>query len=115
MLASGLARGAHGAYSNVACLSPAGAQRWSDECAASSVLALRTEERIRGFWEAHVAPLITKHGLPNMAADKAAAVAGGWLPGLSPRLRWPYQGSTPEMIAHLARAARKELPEWFEA
>ena len=33
LLAEGIARGAHGAYSNVACLSPAGAQRWYDGCA----------------------------------------------------------------------------------
>jgi dihydrodipicolinate synthase/N-acetylneuraminate lyase len=113
MLASGLARGAHGAYSNVACLSPAGAQRWYEECAASRIAGRRSEERIRGFWEANVAPLITRHGLPNMAADKAAAVAGGWLPGLSPRLRWPYRGATPEMIAQIAHAARVALPEFF--
>jgi dihydrodipicolinate synthase/N-acetylneuraminate lyase len=114
-LATGMVRGAHGAYSNVACLSPAGAQRWADECRANPAAGLRSEARIRGFWEANVAPLITTHGLPNMAADKAAAVAGGWLPGLSPRLRWPYRGATPEMITELARAARAELPEWFEA
>ena len=113
MLASGLARGAHGAYSNVACLSPAGAQRWYEECVAHREAGLKSEERIRGFWEANVAPLITQHGLPNMAADKAAAVAGGWLPGLSPRLRWPYRSATPEMIAHLAQAARIALPEFF--
>lgn len=114
-LASGMARGAHGAYSNVACLSPAGAQRWADECRGSREAGLRSERRIQKFWEAHVAPLIAVHGLPNMAADKAAAVAGGWLPGLNARLRWPYRGATPDMVAQLVRAARRELPEWFEA
>lgn len=112
-LASGLARGAHGAYSNVACLSPAGAQRWSDLCRRDPAAGLEQEKKIQKFWLGQVAPLITVHGLPNMAADKAAAVAGGWLPGLSPRLRWPYRGASPEMVAQIAREARAQLPEFF--
>lgn len=114
-LATGLARGAHGAYSNVACLSPAGAQRWSDLCRADPVAGLALERRIQAFWLAHVAPLITEFNLPNMAADKAAAVAGGWLPGLHPRLRWPYRSATPEQCAALRRAAEGMLPELFAA
>lgn len=112
-LASGLARGAHGAYSNVACLSPAGAQRWSDLCRRDPAAGLEQEKKIQKFWLGQVAPLITMHGLPNMAADKAAAVAGGWLPGLSPRLRWPYRGASPEMVAQIAREARVQLLEFF--
>lgn len=112
-LASGLARGAHGAYSNVACLSPAGAQQWSDLCRRDPAAGLARERRIQAFWLGHVAPLITAHGLPNMAADKAAAAAGGWLPGLSPCLRWPYRCASPEMVARIAAAARAEVPEFF--
>jgi 4-hydroxy-tetrahydrodipicolinate synthase len=112
-LASGLARGAHGAYSNVACLSPAGAQRWYDLSRADPAAGARMEIRIRAFWEGNIAPLITKHQLSNMAADKAAAAAGGWLPGFFPRLRWPYRGATAEMVAHIAWIARAELPEFF--
>lgn len=113
VLASGLARGAHGAYSNVACLSPAGAQRWYELCLRDPAAGLAWERRILPFWQAHVAPLITAHGLANMAADKAAAAAGAWLPGLSPRLRWPYRGATPGMVAAIASAARATFPEWF--
>ena len=112
-LATGLARGAHGAYSNVACLSPAGAQHWSDLCRADPAAGLAFERRIQTFWSAHVAPLITALHLPNMAADKAAAVAGGWLPGLHPRLRWPYRSATPEHCRDLHRAALAALPEFF--
>lgn len=112
-LASGLARGAHGAYSNVACLSPAGAQRWYDLCKRDPFAGMQQENRIRGFWEANIAPLITQHGLANMAADKAAAAAGGWLPGFLPRLRWPYRGASPEMVAQITRAARAKVPELF--
>ncbi len=110
-LASGLARGAHGAYSNVACLSPAGAQRWYDLCRRDPMAGLAWEKKIQSFWLSHVAPLITTHGLPNMAADKAAAVAGGWLAGLNPRLRWPYRSASPEQIQNMAAAARCEVPE----
>jgi dihydrodipicolinate synthase/N-acetylneuraminate lyase len=112
-LASGITRGAQGAYSNVACLSPRGAQRWAELCRREPAAGRAWEERILKFWLGHVAPLITQHGLPNMAADKAAAVAGGWLEGLSPRLRWPYRCATPEMVAAIATAARREVPELF--
>ncbi|MCX6950800.1 MAG: dihydrodipicolinate synthase family protein, partial [Verrucomicrobia bacterium] len=76
---------------------------------------LRWQERILPFWQRNVAPLITEHGLANMAADKAAAVAGGWLPGLTPRLRWPYRSASPELVGRIATAARAELPEFFTA
>jgi dihydrodipicolinate synthase/N-acetylneuraminate lyase len=114
-LATGLARGAHGAYSNVACLSPAGAQRWCELCRADPAAGLAFERRVQAFWLGHVAPLITELGLPNMAADKAAAVAGGWLPGLQPRLRWPYRSASPEQCLGLRRAAEIALPEFFPA
>ena len=110
-LASGLARGAHGAYSNVACLSPAGAQRWYELCRRDLAAGAAWERKIQAFWLGHVAPLITVEGLANMAADKAAAAAGGWLPGLSPRLRWPYRGATDAMVRALATAARAEVPD----
>jgi 4-hydroxy-tetrahydrodipicolinate synthase len=110
-LASGLARGAHGAYSNVACLSPAGAQRWYELCRQDPTAGLAWERRIQAFWLGHVAPLITVEGLANMAADKAAAAAGGWLPGFSARLRWPYRGATEARVQALAAAARAEVPD----
>lgn len=113
-LADGIRHGAHGAYSNVACLSPAGAQHWYELCKHDPAQAQRWQTKILSFWQAHVAPLITQHGLANFAADKAAAVAGGWLPGFGARLRWPYQSATPEMIDRIARAARAEVPELFQ-
>jgi dihydrodipicolinate synthase/N-acetylneuraminate lyase len=110
-LASGLARGAHGAYSNVACLSPAGAQRWYDLCRADPAAGRALEARIQAFWSEHIVPLITQHQLPNMAADKASAVAGDWLPGFPPRLRWPYRSATVEMCASIGKAARQTLAD----
>lgn len=114
LLAEGLARGAHGAYSNVACLSPGGAQRWYDLCMRDPEAGRALGRRIGEFWQANVAPFITRDGLANMAADKAAAVAGGWLPGLSPRLRWPYRSATVEQARALGETARRMVPELFE-
>lgn len=113
LLAAGLAQGAHGAYSNVACLSPIGAQRWYELCRRDPSASAEAGLRIRAFWEANIAPLITQHGLANMAADKAAAAAGGWLPGFSPRLRWPYRGADEATVRAIGRAARTALPEFF--
>jgi len=113
LLATGIARGAHGAYSNVACLSPAGAQRWYELCQRDPSAGVMMQEKILSFWQATVVPLITVHGLSNPAAAKAAAAAGGWLPGFNARLRWPYRGATEEMIRAIASAARAELPEFF--
>ncbi len=115
LLATGLARGAHGAYSNVACLSPAGAQRWYELCVRDPAAGVRQQDKILPFWQRHIAPLITEHGLANMAADKAAATAGGWLPAFTPRLRWPYRGASDEAVQRIAAAARAELPEFFQA
>lgn len=114
LLASGLARGARGAYSNVACLNPLGAQRWYELCLRDPAAGLRRQENIRAFWMAHISPLITAHGLSPMAADKSAACAGGWLPGLTPRLRWPYRGADESMVQRIAEAARREVPELLE-
>ena len=112
-LDEGLCRGGRGAYSNVACLSPSGAQRWYELCLRDAEEGMSLGGRIRAFWLANVAPLITRDGLSNMAADKAAAVAGGWLPGITTRLRWPYQGATAEQARQIGIVARRELPELF--
>jgi dihydrodipicolinate synthase/N-acetylneuraminate lyase len=114
LLASGLARGARGSFSNVACLSPRGAQQWYELCLREPAEGQKWEQRISRFWLECVAPLVTENGLSNVAADKAAAVAGGWLPGLSPRLRWPYRGASDELVRSLAASARARLPEWFD-
>ena len=110
----GLARGAQGAYSNVACLSPKFALDWYDLCLRDPAAGDALGQRIAAFWKAHIVPVITQHRLSNMAADKAAAVAGGWLPGFSPRLRWPYGFITEELGEKIGKAARAELPEAFD-
>ncbi len=113
LLHVGLGHGAHGAYSNVACLSPKFAQRWYELCVSDPAAGAALGRRIAAFWAANIAPVITRHGLSNMAADKTAAVAGGWLPGLTARLRWPYGFTPDELVKKIGGAARAELPEAF--
>ncbi|MES2691969.1 MAG: dihydrodipicolinate synthase family protein [Verrucomicrobiota bacterium] len=113
LLADGLRRGGRGAYSNVACLSPGGAQRWYDLCIQSPDAGRALGQRIATWWGANIAPLITRDGLANFAADKAAAVAGGWLPGFTTRLRWPYRSAEMDVARRIGEAARRELPELF--
>ena len=112
-LATGLSRGAHGAYSNMACLNPASAQRWYRLCCSDPRSGLETEVRINRFITETVLPVIKAKQLSNMAADKALGAAGGWLPGLSTRLRWPYTSATAEDAAHFRAAARALIPEFF--
>ncbi len=57
--------------------------------------------------------MVVRDGLSNAAVDKAAAVAGGWLPGLSTRLRWPYRSAPESGVKALAFSAREEPPELF--
>jgi 4-hydroxy-tetrahydrodipicolinate synthase len=112
-LANGLRRGAHGAYSNMASLSPAGAQAWYDLCRINLPEGLKLQQKITHFFSAHVAPLITDRKFPNVAADKLLAVAGGWLPGLTQKVRWPYATVHDDDIARVGAAARSALPEFF--
>ena len=112
-LATGLSQGAQGAYSNVACLSPRGAQRWYELCLSSPEEGLLLGLRIERFFSQEVLPFITVKRFPNMAADKGMAVAGGWLPGLTTRLRWPYEGISKDDAARIGVAAREDLPELF--
>ncbi|AWI08351.1 dihydrodipicolinate synthase family protein [Ereboglobus luteus] len=109
----GLARGAHGAYSNVACLSPKFAQSWYELCVSDPMAGSALGARVMKFWEENIAPVITKYGRSNMAADKTAAVAGNWLPTMTTRLRWPYKSMPDDMAWEIGKVARSVLPEAF--
>jgi dihydrodipicolinate synthase/N-acetylneuraminate lyase len=110
MIATGRRAGAWGSYSNVACLSPAGAVRWWNLIEADPDAALALERRIQSFLADHVLPLRAKRGLSDAALDKAMAAAGGWGP-VGPDLLWPYRGATADEVAAIAAALRRELPE----
>lgn len=112
-LATGLANGAHGAYSNVACLEPAGAKRWNELMHRDPARGLEMEARIRRFMDEQVVPFRAEHGFSNAALDKLLAAAGGWC-AIGTRLRWPYRWIAESEALRLGRVARRMLPELFE-
>jgi dihydrodipicolinate synthase/N-acetylneuraminate lyase len=111
-LASGIIHGgAHGAYSNVACLSPSGAVRWNRQIYDDPCAALALERRIQDFLTAHVLPFRAQ-GISNPGLDKLLAAAGGWS-STGTRLRWPYSWIPEEEAVRLSALARRDLPELF--
>jgi dihydrodipicolinate synthase/N-acetylneuraminate lyase len=112
-LASGVRRGAMGAYSNMACLHPLGNQRWYDLISSDPEKALAIEGRIQSFMDQYISPYLSK-GYPNHACDKCMAVAGGWLPGLTTKLRFPYSFIPQEDALDIGKIAKQNIPEFFE-
>jgi dihydrodipicolinate synthase/N-acetylneuraminate lyase len=110
-LASGYACGAAGAYSNVACLSPAGAARWYAQITTDLPAALAFEQRLRGFLDAHIGPL-ARAGYCDPALDKTLAAIGGWAP-TGTRVRWPHRSVPEESIPAMRLAAEAAVPELF--
>lgn len=109
-LASGIRQGAHGAYSNVACLHPKVAQDWFNQMQLDLEAALEMEKRIQHFMNEHVVPFLHK-GYSNMAVDKMMAAAVGWAP-ISPRLRWPYRGVSEADCKQIYHVLEDVLPEF---
>ena len=113
-LATHYGRGAHGSYSNVACLHPGVAQRWYEQMETDLGAALDVERRIQRFMNEEILPFITVGGYSHQAVDKLLAAIGAWA-DVGPRLRWPYR-SIPEAEADRLRPiARRLLPEFFES
>jgi dihydrodipicolinate synthase/N-acetylneuraminate lyase len=114
-LATGMRHGvAAGAFSNVACLSPAGAQAWTDRMASDLDAALDLERRICRFMDQHVVPFRSRHGYSNAALDKLLAAIGGWGP-VGTRLRRPYRWIDEAEALRLRPMARSMMPELFAA
>ncbi len=111
-LASGIQQGAHGAYSNVACLHPGAAQRWYEQMHRDRDAALELESRIRSFMEQCIVPYITEQHYSHQAADRFLAMVGGWC-DIGSRLRWPYHWIPEEDIEPIRPTAQRMLPEFF--
>jgi len=111
LLASGVKRGAQGAYSNVACLNPAVAQRWTDQMTHDLPAALEVEVRLKKFMSEHIAPFITEQGYCNAACDRFMACLGGWA-DVGWRMRWPYRSIPQEEAERLRPVMRELLPEF---
>lgn len=112
-LATGIASGAAGSYSNLACLTPRGSVRWNNLIHDDLPRALLLEKDIQRFMTEQVLPFRAAHGRSNMALDKLLASVGGWSSaGL--RLRWPYLGISEEEALPLRRIARDQISFLFE-
>jgi dihydrodipicolinate synthase/N-acetylneuraminate lyase len=108
-LATGIREGvAAGAFSNVACLSPRGAQRWTDLMQTDIDAAIETEQRICKFMDEHIVPFRQKSGYSNAALDKLLCAIGNWGP-VSTRLRFPYRWIGEDEAECLRTVAKQEL------
>jgi len=110
-LATGVQRGAHGSYSNVACLHPAAAQRWAEQMQTDMESALELEQRLRRFIKDEIEPFITESGYCNAACDRLMAMIGGWT-DVGPRLRWPYRSIDATEAERLRPKAKSLIPEF---
>jgi dihydrodipicolinate synthase/N-acetylneuraminate lyase len=102
---------ASGAYSNVACLSPAGAQWWWQLMQTDIDQALEIQQRILQFFDQCIVPF-KQAGYSNPALDKFLAAIGGW-GTVGTRLRWPYRSIAETEVAGARKIARTILPEFF--
>lgn len=101
-----------GAFSNVACLHPRGAQAWTELMHRDLDAALDIESRICAFMDNHIVPFRRDRGYSNAALDKLLAVIGDWGP-VTTRLRWPYRFIDEQEAASLRDRARMIIPELF--
>jgi dihydrodipicolinate synthase/N-acetylneuraminate lyase len=112
LLASGVQRGAHGAYSNVATLNPRAAQCWTEQMQTDMAGALELERRLRQFMDGYIAPFITEQRYCNAACDRFMALLGGWA-DVGGHMRWPYRSIPPSEVERIRPAARALSPEFF--
>lgn len=113
LLASGIQRGAHGAYSNVACLNPSAAQRWTDQIRSDLAGALELEQRLQQFMDGYIKPFISQQGYCNAACDRFMAVLGGWA-DVGQHMRWPYRSIPSAESERIGPAAHALIPEFVQ-
>ncbi|WP_184472932.1 dihydrodipicolinate synthase family protein [Rhizobium esperanzae] len=112
-LATGIREGvAAGAFSNVACLSPRGAQIWTASMRNDIDAALDLERRICAFMDAHIVPFRRDLGYSNAALDKLLSAIGNWGP-VGTRLRFPYRSIDAAEAVRLRPIAHSLLPDLF--
>ena len=112
-LATGIKCGAHGAYSNMACLNPTAAQSWYEQMKKDMSAALELESRIQQFMKQYIAPLITESRYSNPACDRFMVVMGGWT-DVGEHMRWPYRSVPKEWADRIKPEAEKLIPEFFD-
>jgi dihydrodipicolinate synthase/N-acetylneuraminate lyase len=111
-LASGVKAGiADGAYSNVACINPAAAQKLWHTMQEDIDEALRIEQHILEFFRICIAPY-QQQGYSNPALDKFLAAVGGAIQ-IPTRLRWPYKWIAQNEVEAARKVAKSLIPEFF--
>lgn len=108
-LATGIARGARGSYSNIAALTPDGAARWYATMESDPAAAADVERRIGKLFAEHITPL-QQSGIGSPALDKFLATVGGWA-DIGLRVRWPYDSAPAGAVEAARRTVRDLLPE----
>ena len=111
-LATGIQSGAHGAYSNMACLNPFMAQKWFEMIQTDLPASMEIESRINQFMSQLIAPFITELHYPNHACDRFMAQLGGWA-DVGSKLRWPYRSIPVGYIEAIRKESIKIIPEFF--
>ncbi|MQB41178.1 dihydrodipicolinate synthase family protein [Rhizobium sp. ICMP 5592] len=112
-LATGIRKGvAAGSFSNVACLSPRGAQRWTRSMRSDIDAALDLERRICKFMDEYIVPFRQSLGYSNAALDKLLCAIGQWGP-VGTRLRFPYRWIDEGEVQRLRGLARDTIGELF--
>ncbi|WP_162417274.1 dihydrodipicolinate synthase family protein [Cyclobacterium roseum] len=111
-LASGLSMGAHGSYSNMACLNPDMAQKWYHMMVNDMEKALDLEIRINEFLGKYILPYSTEKGYSSAALDKFLAAIGGWL-DIGTALKWPYLGIPFSEVKKVRERGKRDLPEFI--
>lgn len=112
LLASGVQHGAHGAYSNVACLNPLAAQRWTDQMKTDLPAALELERRLGKFLDSYIFPFIRRDAYCDAACDRLLALIGGWAE-VGQKVRWPYRSIPADAAERLRPIAKEILPEFI--
>lgn len=112
LLASGVRRGARGAYSNVACLNPRAAQDWYSLMGTDPEAALEIEGRLRQFMDHYIVPFIRDQGYCNAACDRLLALIGAWA-DVGASMRWPYRSIPASEAQRLRPLAAKLVPEFL--
>ena len=109
-MASGMAQGACGSYSNMACLNPTATVAWLRDISSNPDKGLDLEQRIGRFMSQAITPLL-EQGYPGYAIDKLLASIGGWA-AMTPRLMWPYKGVPEDEGPKVAELVRQIIPEF---
>jgi 4-hydroxy-tetrahydrodipicolinate synthase len=111
-LATGVKFGAHGSYSNVACINPKVAQDWYKMMLTDIDAALAMQTRIQAFITQEIFPLILEEHYSNQSIDKFLAALTGWA-DTGTRIRWPYRWLDESRVAPVREVCRVMLPEFF--